>query len=148
MEFKIYCILNMYGKPIIFVLGILIAIALLVKKPDLWYIKGGTNQKYKKYLECAVYLLILCIGLFGFILSFPLFLDLPAVLTNDFQYVKGEVISFDYPYEDEKKNRTVIIKNIVSGDEEKYYVFRCPQLDEGNIVTIYYYNYSHDGFLK
>lgn len=147
MEFKIYCILNMYGKPLLFLFGVLIAIALLVKKPDLWYIKGLANSKHIKKLECAVYLLILCFSLIGLISSFPRFLDLPAVLTNDFQYDRGRVVSQDYSEEGDKRNRTVTIENYL-GDVEKYYIFRCPRLEEGNIVTIHYYKYSRNGFLK
>ena len=148
MEFKIYCILNMYGKPLLFVFGVLIAIALLVKKPNIFYIdKLLSGSKHIKKLESAVYLLILFFSLIGIILSFPLFLDLPAVLTNDFQYDIGRVVSYEYSEESDKRNRTVTIENHL-GNVQKYYIFRCPRLEEGNIVTIHYYKHSRNGFLK
>lgn len=153
MASKLYYILNMYGQVLFFIVALLIAIICFVKKPNIaWKFpfapEGDFIQRHEKVINHSIYFVILSISLVGIILSFPRLVDMKAVLTNDFQIANGIVISQDYPNEDEKKNRTVTIENPATGEDEKYYIFRCPLLEEGKQITIYYYQNSRDGFLK
>lgn len=153
MASKLYYILNMYGQVLFFIVGLLVTIICFVKKLNLaWkfpFAPGGDFiQRYEKVINYSIYFLIMGIALIGISLSFPRLLDMKAVLTNDFQIANGVVISQDYSNEDAKKNRTVTIEDIVTGDDVKYYIFRCPLLEKGKQITIYYYKNSRDGYLK
>ena len=153
MESNLYCILNMYGLLVFFIVALLIAIVCFIKKPNfVWKFPFAPENDFilnhKVAINHVIYSIILIISIIGIILSFPRLSDMKAVLTNDFQIVSGVVISQDYSDEDEKKNRMVTIENPATGDDEKYYIFRCPLLEEGERITIYYYQNSRDGFLK
>lgn len=108
----------------------------------------GFIQENEKVINDGIYIMLLIISLLAITLSFPRLLDLNAVLTNDFQIKEGVVIFQDYSDETEKRNRTVIIESKESRSDEKYYIFRCPLLEKGEKVTIYYYQNSRTGFLK
>lgn len=153
MASKLYYILNMYGQVLFFIAASLITIVCFVKKPNIaWQLpfmsEGNFIQRHENAINHGIYTIILTISLVGIVLSFPRLLDMKAVLTSDFQIASGAVVSQDYANENEIKNRTVTIENLTTGEDEKYYIFRCPLLEEGEQITVYYYKNSRDGFLE
>lgn len=143
----------MYGQVLFFIVALLIAIVCFIKKTNIvWQLpfmpEGNYIQRHENVINHGIYTIIMTISLIGIALSSPRLLDIKAVLTNDFQTVSGIVVSQDYANENEIKNRTVTLENPTTGENEKYYIFRCPLLEEGEQITVYYYKHSRDGFLE
>lgn len=143
----------MYGRVLFFIITLLVVAICFAKKINImWKLpfasERGFIQENEKVINDGIYIMLLIISLLAITLSFPRLLDLNAVLTNDFQIKEGVVIFQDYSDETEKRNRTVIIESKESRSDEKYYIFRCPLLEKGEKVTIYYYQNSRTGFLK
>lgn len=98
-------------------------------------------------MNLAIYLAILLISATGLVLFVPRLADIRAVVTGDFQVTSGIAISQDYPEDTRTRDRTVTIQSPATGEEGQCYIFRCPLLETGELVTIRYYQYSKAGFI-
>jgi len=143
----------MYIELLIVVIILVVLVYWAVKKTRLikWEQAPKNNQKIIRKHENWINSWIKGIGItccsLILVISTPKLLDFKDVVNKDFQFITGIVVSQDHADEYRKVKRTVQVEDMLEGETHQLYIFYCPYLNEGEVITVACLEHSHYGLI-
>lgn len=144
---------KMYVELLIVTIMLVILIWWSIKRTRIikWEQAPEYNQKFLKKFEHKINSWIKGIGILWcsiiLMLSIPKFMDFKDVVKKEFQFVTGTVLFQDNPEEQRNVKRTIQIEDVENNEKYQLYIFHCPYLEEGEIITVAYLGNSHYGVI-